>query len=60
VLKGDAIKQDGRKLTAAVGCRGSVKGSYEATGSVRFSYRAPNKAVGVGQDDVRWKFVVSP
>jgi hypothetical protein len=60
VIKGAAIKQEGRKLTAVVGCRGSVKGSYEAMGSLRFSYRAPNKAVGVGQDDVRWKFVVAP
>jgi hypothetical protein len=60
VLRGSAIKKDGRKLTAAVGCRGAVKGSYEATGRLRFSYRAPNKAVGIGQDGVRWKFVVVP
>jgi hypothetical protein len=60
VLKGAAVKQEGRKLTAVVGCRGSVKGSYEATGSLRFSYRAPNKAVGIGEDAVSWKFVVAP
>ncbi|HUQ01280.1 MAG TPA: hypothetical protein VM261_02240 [Kofleriaceae bacterium] len=60
VLKGAAIKMTGRKLTAVVGCRGSVKGSYEATGSLRFSYRAPNKAIGVGEDAVRWRFTVAP
>lgn len=60
VLKGDAIKIEGRKLTSVVGCRGSVKGSYEARGALRFSYRAPNKAVGVGTDDVRFKFTVAP
>lgn len=59
-LKGDAIKVTGRKLSAAVGCRGAVKGSYEATGSLRFSYRAPNKAIGVGEDAIRWKFTVAP
>ncbi len=60
VLKGDVIQVAGRKLSAVVGCRGSVKGSYEATGSLRFSYRAPNKAIGVGEDSVRWKFTVAP
>lgn len=60
VLKGAAIKVAGRKLSAVVGCRGSVKGSYEATGSLRFSYRAPNKAIGVGEDAVRWRFTVAP
>ncbi len=60
VLKGAAIKMTGRTLTAVVGCRGSVKGSYEATGSLRFSYRAANRAVGVGEEAVRWKFSVAP
>ncbi len=60
LLKGTAITVSGRKLSAVVGCRGSVKGSYEATGSVRFSYRGPNKALGVGADAVRWKFSVAP
>jgi hypothetical protein len=60
VIEADAIKMTGRTMSASVGCRGSVKGSYEATGSLRFSYRAPNKAIGVGQDAVRWKFAVAP
>jgi hypothetical protein len=60
VLKGAAIKVVGRKLSAVVGCRGSVKGSYEATGSLRFSYRAPNRSIGVGEDAVRWKFTIAP
>lgn len=59
-LKGAALKVEGQKLSGAVGCRGAVKGSYEASGRLRFSYRGPNKAVGVGEDAVRWKFTVAP
>ena len=39
---------------------GSVKGSYEARMDLRFGYRALNKAVGVGQDTVSFKFQVRP
>ena len=53
-------KLEGKKLTAEVACKGAVKGSYEASGALRFRYRGPNKAVGLGTDAVRWKFVVSP
>lgn len=50
----------GKKLTADVACKGAVKGSYEATGALRFRYKGPGKAVGLGEDAVRWKFAVSP
>ena len=58
VLKGDKIKLTGRTLSARVSCKGNVKGSYEAAGALRFRYRGPNKAVGLGEDAVRWKFVI--
>ncbi len=51
---------EGRRLTAVVGCTGAVKGSYEARMDLRFGYRALNKAVGVGQDTVSFKFQVRP
>jgi hypothetical protein len=51
---------DGGHLSAAVDCKGAVKGSYEARFDLRFGYRAPNKAVGVGQDAVSLKFQVKP
>ncbi len=59
-IKGDGIKLMQRSLTATVGCKGAVKGSYEASGSLRFSYRAPSKAIGVGEDAVRWRFAIAP
>jgi hypothetical protein len=60
VLKGDKIKIAAKKLSATVSCKGAVKGSYEAAGALRFRYRGPNKAVGLGEDAVRWKFQIIP
>jgi len=60
VLKAAQIKVTGKQLSAAVTCKGTVKGSYEAGGALRFSYRSANKAVGVGEDAVRWKFSIAP
>jgi hypothetical protein len=55
-----ALKTEARRLTATMSCKGNVKGSYEATGALRIRYRGPNRAVGLGEDLVRWKFVVVP
>jgi hypothetical protein len=45
---------------AVFNCKVNGKGSYEATGAIRFSYDNPNRTVGVGSDSVRWKFDVKP
>jgi hypothetical protein len=60
VLRADKIKIEGKKLSATVSCKGAVKGSYEAAGALRFRYRGPNKAVGLGEDAMRWKFQIIP
>ena len=49
-----------RKLTAKFTCASSVKGAYELRASLRFGYDAPNKATGIGEDAVSWKFEVKP
>jgi len=59
-LEGKQLQLEPRRMSATIGCQGTVKGAYEARGAFRFSYRAANKAVGVGQDDVRWKFRLDP
>lgn len=58
--KTPVVKLEGRKLSATMSCKGNVKGSYEATAALRFRYRGPNRAVGLGEDLVRWKFVIVP
>ena len=57
-LRGDRIAIQGRRLTATVGCKGAVRGSYEARAALRFGYTTPSKAVGVGQDAVSFKFQI--
>ena len=59
-LRGDAIRVVGRTLSASFACKGAVKGSYETRAALRFGYRAPNQAVGVGQDSVSFRFEIKP
>ena len=49
-----------RKLTARFTCASAVKGAYELRSTLRFGYDAPNKATGIGEDTVGWKFEVKP
>lgn len=60
VLRGDQLKIAGKKLGATVSCKGAVKGSYEVVGALRFRYRGPNRALGIGEDAMRWKFQIVP
>ncbi len=59
-LTGDKIKIDNRRMTAAVGCSSSAKGSFEARADYRFGYQSPSGAQALGSDGVRWKFEVQP
>lgn len=57
-VSGDKLKLVGNKLEAAVRCTAAVKGNYEAQGMIRFNFAGPRGAVGVGDEALRWKFVV--
>ncbi len=48
----------GTTLEASVRCQAAVKGSYEARGTIRFTFGGPRNSVGVGDDAVVWKFEV--
>jgi hypothetical protein len=58
--RGKDLAIAGRQLKATFACSAAVKGAYEMRASLRFGYDAPNKATGVGEDNVSWKFVVQP
>lgn len=58
--RGADVSIDGKLLRAKFTCSSTVKGAYELRAALRFGYDAPNKATGVGEDNVSWKFVVKP
>ena len=58
--RGKDVTVTGRTLAAKFTCSTTVKGAYELRASLRFGYDAPNKATGVGEDTVSWKFEVKP
>lgn len=58
--RGKEVTVDGKFLRASFSCSSTVKGAYELRAALRFGYDAPNKATGVGEDNVSWKFVVKP
>lgn len=58
--RGRDVKIELRTLTAKFTCSSTVKGAYEIRASLRFGYDAPNKATGVGEDNVSWKFEIKP
>lgn len=57
-LSAEQLKIEGRRLTAAVGCSSTARGSYEARAEYRFGYQSPNGTQALGSDGVRWKFQV--
>ena len=58
--RGKDLAIDGKILRATFVCTAAVKGAYELRAALRFGYDAPNKATGVGEDNVSWKFIVKP
>ncbi len=58
--RGADVSVNGNRLKASFVCSSTVKGAYEVRAALRFGYVAPNKATGVGEDNVSWKFVVQP
>ena len=58
--RGGEVTVDGKRLKAKFTCSSAVKGAYELRAALRFGYDAPNKATGVGEDNVSWKFVIKP
>lgn len=58
--RGADVNVSGNRLKASFICSSTVKGAYEVRAALRFGYVAPNKATGVGEDNVSWKFVVQP
>lgn len=58
--RGKEVAVAGRTLTAKFTCSSAVKGAYELRATLRFGYDAPNKATGVGEETVSWKFEVKP
>jgi len=58
--RGQDVTVTDRTITAKFMCASAVKGAYELRASLRFGYDAPNKATGVGEDTVSWKFEVAP
>ncbi len=56
----DQMKVVDKALEAAVRCTAAVKGSYEASGRVKFDFVGPRKAVGLGDQELRWKFEIRP
>ncbi|MBK9032117.1 MAG: hypothetical protein IPL61_12495 [Myxococcales bacterium] len=58
--RGADVTVDGKFLRAKFQCSSMVKGAYELRAALRFGYDAPNKATGVGEDNVSWKFVIKP
>lgn len=58
--RGKDVTVSGRTLTAKFTCQSAVKGAYELRASLRFGYDTPNKATGVGEETVSWKFEIKP
>lgn len=58
--RGKDVTVTGRTLSAKFTCSSAVKGAYELRASLRFGYDAPNKATGVGEETVGWKFEIKP
>lgn len=58
--RGPDVNVAGNRLKASFVCSSTVKGAYEVRATLRFGYVAPNKATGVGEDHVSWKFVIKP
>jgi hypothetical protein len=58
--RGKDVTVSGRTLSAKFTCASAVKGAYELRASLRFGYDAPNKATGVGEQTVSWKFEIKP
>jgi hypothetical protein len=58
--RGAEVVVSGRTLSTKFTCSSAVKGAYELRASLRFGYDTPNKATGVGEDNVSWKFEVKP
>jgi hypothetical protein len=58
-LQGDQLAIDGSTLTARLHCA-APRGSYEVRGTIRFGFRTPTGAQGIGDDAATWKFEVAP
>ncbi|MEZ4404010.1 MAG: hypothetical protein R3B06_28570 [Kofleriaceae bacterium] len=58
--RGADLTVSGKTLRAVFTCQATVRGAYELRAAMRFGYDAPNKATGVGEDHVGWKFEITP
>ena len=59
MLQGDQLAIEGNTLTARLQCA-APRGSYEVRGTIRFGFRTPAGAQGIGDDSATWKFEVAP